>query len=186
MANVRWDPANPDPPQPGSIEEWFVALESLLLHYALRLTGARSAAEDVVQEAFMRLHAQFDEVREPRRWLYRTVHNLALNQRRADAKVVALQPDPIGDCPLPPDTADPLPLPDEQIARWEAIGMVRLSLQSLDERSRQLVNLKFHEDLSYQEISDRTGLKVGHVGYLLHHALKHIAAELAKTGVVNP
>ena len=47
-------------------------------------------AEDIVQEAFMRLHAQFDEVREPRRWLYRTVHNLALNHRRQAGKIVSL------------------------------------------------------------------------------------------------
>jgi RNA polymerase sigma-70 factor (ECF subfamily) len=38
--------------------------------------------------------------------------------------------------------------------------------------------------LSYKEISARTGLTVGNVGYLLHHALKGIAEELAKNGVV--
>jgi RNA polymerase sigma-70 factor (ECF subfamily) len=75
-------------------------------------------------------------------------------------------------------------LPDEQIARLEGIGLVRLSLETLDARNQQLIRLKFIEDLSYQEISERTGLKTGHVGYLLHHALKAIAAELAKTGVV--
>ena len=82
------------------------------------------------------------------------------------------------------DTADPEPLPDEQIVRWEGIGLVRLSLGTLDERSREVIRLKFNEDLSYKEISERTGLAVGHVGYLLHHALKAIAAELARTGLV--
>ena len=75
-------------------------------------------------------------------------------------------------------------MPDEQIARWEGIGLVRLSLQTLDARSRELVQLKFNENLSYKEISERTGLSVSNVGYLLHHAIKTIAAELAKTGVV--
>jgi RNA polymerase sigma-70 factor (ECF subfamily) len=110
------------------------------------------------------------------------VHNLALNQRRSAAKIVSLhQPDQDGvtpDC----DLTDPMLMPDEQIARWEGIGLVRLSLASLDERSRELIRLKFTEDLSYKEISTRTGLKAGHVGYLLHHALKAVAAELAKTG----
>ena len=69
-------------------------------------------------------------------------------------------------------------MPDEQIARWEGIGLVRLSLETLDDRSRELVRLKFNEDLSYKEISARTGLNIGHVGYLLHHALKAIADEL--------
>ena len=65
---------------PETIDELFAALESPLLAYALRLTGGREIAEDLVQEAFMKLHTQFAEVREPRRWLYRTVHNLALNR----------------------------------------------------------------------------------------------------------
>jgi len=185
MANDRRDPAETGSPPPGSIEELFASLESPLLHYALRLTGARSPAEDVVQDAFMKLHAQFDEVREPRRWLYRTVHNLALNQRRAATKLVPLNPTSRDENSAPHETADPLPLPDEQIARWESIGQVRLSLETLDARSREIVQLKFHEDMSYKEISQRTGLTIGHVGYLLHHALKTLATELAKTGGVR-
>jgi len=167
-----------------TMEELFAALESPLLNYALRLAGELGAAEDCVQEAFMKLQAQFREVREPRRWLYRTVHNLALNQRRRAGKIVALEVN-TRDASLPAnDPADPQPLPDEQIARSEGIGLVRLSLETLDERSRELIRLKFNENLSYKEISGRTGLKTGHVGYLLHHALKTMAEELARNGVV--
>jgi RNA polymerase sigma-70 factor (ECF subfamily) len=171
-------------PRCESIQELFEALESPLVSYALRLAGDMAAAEDLVQDAFMKLHAQFHEVREPRRWLYRTVHNLALNHRRQAGKIVALEVK-AGDNPAPAlDPADPLPLPDEQIVRSEGIGLVRLSLETLDERSREIIRLKFNEDLSYKEISERTGLKTGHVGYLLHHALKTIAGELARNGVI--
>lgn len=186
MASGQPDKASAQSPE--TIEELFAALESPLLSYALRLSGERSTAEDLVQEAFMRLHAQFAEVREPRRWLYRTVHNLALNHRRKFTKLVSLTP-PAGHSSQASheshdtDLADETPLPDEQIARLESIGLVRLSLAALDERSRELIRLKFNQDLSYAEISAHTGLKSGHVGYLLHHALKTIAAELAKTGV---
>jgi RNA polymerase sigma factor (sigma-70 family) len=167
-----------------TIEELFTALESPLLNYALRLTGELGAAEDSVQEAFMKLQSQFIEVREPRRWLYRTVHNLALNHRRQAAKIVTLEVNTREDSPPAPDATDPKPLPDEQLARAEGIGLVRLSLETLDERSRELIRLKFNENLSYKEIGERTGLKIGHVGYLLHHALKTMADELARNGVV--
>jgi RNA polymerase sigma-70 factor (ECF subfamily) len=172
-------------PKWDSIEELFEALESPLLGYALRLVGDRTAAEDLVQEAFMKLHAQFDEVREPQRWLYRTVHNLALNHRRDSGKTVSLTPPGEENSDASSDLTDTQPLPDEQIARIEGIGLVRLSLETLDARSRELIRLKFNEDLSYQQISERTGLKPGNVGYLLHHALKAIAEELAKSGVVK-
>jgi RNA polymerase sigma-70 factor (ECF subfamily) len=154
------------------------------LSYALRLAGQLNIAEDLVQEAFMKLHEQFDAVREPRRWLYRTVHNLALNQRRKDSKIVALPVNHEDDAPSQVEPADTQPLPDEQIARLEGIGLVRLSLEALDKRSRELVKLKFNDGLSYKEISVRTGLSVGNVGYLLHHALKAIGDELTKNGVV--
>jgi RNA polymerase sigma factor (sigma-70 family) len=177
---------------PETIEELFAALESPLLSYALRLTGGREIAEDLVQEAFMKLHAQFEEVREPRRWLYRTVHNLALNHRRDSARTVSLVATLADQSPESnqsqqtheTNVADESPLPDEQIARIEGIGLVRLSLASLDERSRELIRLKFNEDLSYRDISARTGISISNVGYILHHALKTIASELAKSGVV--
>jgi RNA polymerase sigma-70 factor (ECF subfamily) len=166
-----------------TIEELFVALESPLLAYAIRFVGQVERAEDIVQEAFMRLHAQFDDVREPKKWLYRTVHNLALNHRRDSGKIVSLDLKQ-GEGAENLDTTDPQPLPDEQIARLEGIGLVRLSLETLDQRSRELIRLKFNEGLSYKEIAARTGLTVSHVGYLLHHAIKAIGDELAKNGVV--
>ena len=184
VAVMRPDQASIEPSGWETIEELFSALESPLLLYALRLVGETGAAEDMVQEAFMRLHAQFDQVRAPRRWLYRTVHNLALNHRRSAGRTVPLRTEGDDGEPLPMEPADPQPPPDEQIARWEGIGLVRLSLETLDDRSRELIRLKFNDGLSYKEISTHTGLKIGHVGYLLHHALKAIANELAKNGVV--
>ena len=189
MAVMRPDHASAESSGWASIEAVFAALESPLLGYALRLTGDRAVAEDIVQDAFVKLHAQFNEVRQPQSWLYRIVHNAALNHRRDSAKVIPLSsPTPDSTHNSPPssanDLADESLPPDEQIARLEGIGLVRLSLESLDERSRELIRLKFHEDLTYQQISERTGLKPGHVGYLLHHALKAIADELARNGVV--
>lgn len=174
-------------PRPESVEDLFQALETPLLGYALRLLSDADMAEDMVQEAFMRLHTQFAEVREPRAWLFRTVHNLALNHRRKASKIVALEaPAPGGDerDSMSNQAPDPHPLPDEQLARLEGVGLVRVGLQALDPRARQLVELKFREDLSYKEISARTGLSVGNVGYILHHALKSLSAELAKAGLV--
>src|SRR5689334_9925520 len=90
MAVMRPDEVSAESPRWETIEELFAALESPLLGYALRYTGEPRQAEDVVQEAFMKLHAQFESVEKPRSWLYRTVRNLALNQRRDARKTVPL------------------------------------------------------------------------------------------------
>ena len=184
MAVMPAEKASADTPGWETIEELFTALESPLLGYALRYTGEMGLAEDVVQEAFMKLHAQFELVQMPRRWLYRTVRNLALNRRREAVKTVPLggasddESSPVG------EAADPSLLPDEQIIRLEGIGLVRLGIESLDDRGRELIKLKFNDELSYKDIAARTGLPTGNVGFLLHQALKTIAGELAKTGVV--
>jgi len=83
-----------------------------------------------------------------------------------------------------PDTADTALPPDEQIIRVEGIGLVRISLNALDHRSREIVRLKFNDELSYKEIAARMSLTTGNVGFILHTALKTIAAELAKTGAL--
>ena len=184
MAVMQPDEVSAESPGGETIEELFAALESPLLGYALRYTGEPRLAEDVVQEAFMKLHTQFESVAKPRAWLYRTVRNLALNQRRDAQKTVPLEPADGNENSSPAETADPALLPDEQIIRLEGIGLVRISLEALDERSRELVKLKFNDELSYKEIAARLELTTGNVGFILHQALKTIAAELAKTGVV--
>jgi len=171
-------------PRPESIEELFTALEIPLLTYARRFAPNADMAEDFIQEAFLRLHAQFGEIRSPKSWLYRTVHNLALNHQRDEAKVVPMratadtEDDPVA------ALVDSRPLPGEQLSQREGVRLMEKYLEKLDPRDQEIIQLKFHENLSYQQISERTGLSVGHVGYLLHHSLKSLAADLATAGLV--
>jgi RNA polymerase sigma-70 factor (ECF subfamily) len=170
----------------GNVEALFRALEEPLLNYALRLLRDQDLAQEVVQEGFVRLHRQTREVREPRSWLYRTIHNLAMNHLRQKARwIPATLSHHANSEPPARDPADMQPLPDEHLARMEGIGLVRLGLQNLDARSREIVRLKFNEELSYKEIALRTGLTPGHVGYLLHHALKSLAADLQRAGLLS-
>ncbi len=189
--------ADPQPPPSRTLEQLFHALETPLLAYAMRLTRQPEAAEDCVQEAFLRLQPRLaaGEVQEPRAWLYRTIHNLAMSGHRAARRVVPFeaptQPNAAStstETPLSPaeTLADPRPLPDDEVERHEAAGLTRLVLDRLeksDPRAARLVRLKFNDSLSYKEIAERTGLTVGNVGYLLHHALKTLAVELASAGL---
>lgn len=152
----------------------FESEEAPLLRFACGILGRRELAEDVVQDAFLKLHAHWDEVGNPRAWLFRTVRNLSLNHLRDHRREVSGDglPDPADDDP-----------PPETLARMEAAGAVRMLIAELPEDDRALLALKYEEDLKYEQISQRTGLSVGNVGYKLHHLLKGLAASLRRMGV---
>lgn len=168
------------------IEAVFAVMESPLLVYAQRWIPDQALAEDVVQEAFMKLHRQFADVREPKRWLYRTVHHLALNCVRDSAKIVPFEASTRTEDGSTQEAqhADPGLMPDEALANWERSERIRELVGGLDERGRELIRLKFEEGLSYQAMAERTGLTSGHVGYLLHHALKTMGDKLRQEGIV--
>jgi RNA polymerase sigma-70 factor (ECF subfamily) len=161
-------------PERQSLAELFTAEESGLLRFAIGLVGRRNVAEEIVQETFFRLHQAWADVENPRAWLYRSVRNLALNHLR-DRKP---------ETELVEDTAtsgESLPL--EELGRSEAVGTVRLLLAEMPPEDRDLVQLKYLDGLKYDEISRRTGLTVGNVGYRLHHLLKGLADGLRRAGI---
>lgn len=166
-------PVTPPPERP-TLAALFSAEESGLLRYAIGLVGRRSVAEELVQETFLRLHQVWSEVENPRGWLYRSLRNLALNHLRDRPKESELHEEtaPSGE-----------KLPVEQLGRDEAVGLVRLRLAELPAEDRELIQLKYLDNLKYQEISRRTGLSVGNVGYRLHHLLKTLADDLRRSGI---
>lgn len=160
-----------------TLAQLFAAEEAPLVRFALGLVGRRSVAEDLVQEAFLRLHQVWAEVENPRAWLYRSLRNLALNHLRDHRRETELD-----DGPDAPHAAAG-ELPAEQMGRLEAVGVVRTLIAELPDEDRALLRLKYHENLKYHEISQRTGLSAGNVGYKLHHLLKGLAASLRRAGI---
>ncbi len=158
----------------GSIADLFLAEESALLHFAIGIVGQRAVAEELVQEAFLRLHKVWDQVENPRGWLYRSLRNLALNHLRDRPREDELDTERA--------SADQ-ELPREELGRSEAVGTVRMLLAEMPEEDRTLIQLKYQEELKYQEISRRTGLSVGNVGFRLHHALRQLLDDLRKAGI---
>lgn len=159
-----------------SLREVFDAEESPLLRYAFSLVGKRAVAEDLVQEVFLQLHNHWDSVENPRAWLYRSVRNRAYNHHRDHKKEILTDNHESHDNDSP-DT------PTALLHRMEAAGFLRLLLAELEEADRQLIQLKYFEDLKYREISERTGLSIGNVGYRLHHLLKQLAEKLRQLGI---
>ena len=159
-----------------ALQSLFEQEESPLLRYAFSLVGRREVAEEIVQEVFLRLHAQWDGVQEPKAWLYRVVRNRAFNYLRDSMREV-LRGDEV-ECP--DRDAD---RPERQMQQMEAVAALRSMLAELTESDRQLVKLKYFENLKYREIGQRMGLTVSNVGYRLHHILKELAGRLRPLGI---
>lgn len=158
-----------------TLRQVFEAEESPLLRYAHGLVGQRESAEDLVQEAFIKLHAHWEDVATPRAWLFRCIRNLALNHLRDHQRESTSE--------FLNDLASDSPDPDQSLGKLEAIGTLQLLVSELEPADRQLISLKYHENLKYDQISQRTGLSVGNVGYKLHHALKNLADSLRRLGI---
>lgn len=158
-----------------TLRQVFDAEESALLRFAHGLTGQRETAEDIVQDAFLKLHAHWHEVEQPRPWLFRCVRNLALNHLRDNKRTTSLDPTKEWETPAPD--------PDAALGRQEAIGTLQLLISELPEPDKTLVSLKYLSGLRYEEIAVQTNLTVSNVGYKLHHTLKSLAASLRHLGI---
>ena len=171
-------PVRPPMDEKPTLRQVYDAEETPLLHYALGIVGQRETAEDLVQDAFLKLHAHWDDVVHPRAWLFRCIRNLALSHLRDHKREV-----PIEDGR---EFQSSCPDPEQALGKLEAIGTLQLLVAELHEDDRTLISLKYHEGLKYDQISQRTGLSVGNVGYKLHHALKNLADSLRRHGVESP
>jgi RNA polymerase sigma-70 factor (ECF subfamily) len=68
--------------------------------------------------------------------------------------------------------------PDRAADRDERVAQVMNALDRLSDNQREVIRLKFQQGLSYNEISEATGLTSGNVGFLLHTGLKRLRSML--------
>lgn len=151
-----------------------------LLQYAERIVGCRERARDVVQDTFLRLQERgpgrdaLEEGNAAARWLFTVCRHRALDACRKENRMTYLDQ----------ETAEAIPAaqpgPAELLARKEAAGFVLRLLEKLPARQQEVIQLKFQNGLSYQEISEITRLSVSNVGFLIHRGLKILREQHAK------
>jgi len=166
------------------IEELVTQHEGTLLRYAARILNSPSAAEDVVQNAFIKLFRARHVMRHPpakiKAWLYRVTHNEAVDYIRRESRLKRLHTrqaeEDMEDCAGRGANGHGV--------EEERRGSVLRHLRSLHPREQQVVLLRLEEGLSYNEISVVTGRSEGNVGNILHHAVRKLATRLKREGVV--
>lgn len=142
----------------------FQRLYPALFRYLHRLTGDADMAEDVAQEAFVRLLRQPLTEEEVRPWLFTVAMNLVRDgARRTERRHRLLSTAPV--------LVTPNRLPDEDVERSERIDAVRQVLDQLPERDRQLLLMR-EEGFKYEEIAAVVGVAPASVGTLIARALR--------------
>lgn len=137
---------------------------------AYLLTGSREAADDITQDAFIRVIGRLGHLRDPTAfgpYLRRTVVNITrmwFRRGKVEARYVASQADSFRASAETPDLAE--------------LEGLRRSLLKLPYRQRAAIALRFYVDLSNEEIGDLLGCAVGTVRSLVSRGLASIRAEM--------
>jgi RNA polymerase sigma-70 factor (sigma-E family) len=137
---------------------------------AYLLTGDRSLAEDLVQDAFVKLAGRLAHLRDPEAfdaYLRRTVVNLANShwrRKRLERAYLERQRGRARPVPTEPDLGS-------RDALWRA-------LQKLSERQRAAIVLRYYEDLSEQQVADILGCRQGTVKSLVSRGLDVLRGEV--------
>lgn len=144
--------------------------ESALTGYARTYLHDLERSRDVVQDTFIRLCKQDPEkVREHvKTWLFTVCRNRCLDVIRKDKRV-----EPLDEIRWQ-KVAGTESAPDEQLVQDEAVADVMRFMERLSQNQKEVIMLKFQQGMSYDEISEVTGLTTGNIGFLIHTGLKRL------------
>jgi RNA polymerase sigma-70 factor (ECF subfamily) len=147
---------------------------------ARRITGNAAEAEDVAQDAFLRVWQKAPDWRagEARfsTWLYRVVVNLCVDRRRRR---------PFAPIEAAGDPEDPSPSAETRIADNQRSRRVAAALATLPERQRTALVLTYYEELSNAAVAEVMGISVSALESLLVRARKALRADLTEAKAIE-
>ena len=162
----------------GSLEERFERLSPDVARLCRQLLGDPDAAGDALSEVFLRARRgwdRYDPARPFRTWLLSIASHYCIDQlRRRHREQRIFEPDP-GDV----DAASaPGPSPLRRLLEAEQRRRLEAAIDALPPRYRAPLVLRFHAELSYDEIAAQLGLERPHVGTLLLRARRKLRETL--------
>ena len=141
--------------------------------FAERLSGNAATAEEIVQDAFLRLWQNAERWEGRARfttWFYRVLHNQAVDRLRLRRATLV---------ELDESIEDTRPAPDRLLAREQRGARVRAALDRLPERQRAALVLSHYEGLSQVEAARVLGIGEGALESLLSRARAALRVHLA-------
>lgn len=155
----------------GDVEQYAVLVRRYQHRYArfaARMLGSADAAEDAVQDAFIRAYEQLARCREPDNfvgWFFLILRNRCLAEQRRTR--VNMRLDSVADHPGPERTDRAAEAEDERKALERAVA-------SLTPEQREVFVLRHVEGWSYETIARHTGVSVAALKMRMHRGYDHL------------
>lgn len=157
------------------IEALYLAHYRQLVGLARLILGGNAAAEDIVQEAFIRVYGSWSKIRDPDRaasYLRSTTINLARSVLRRQQTALRYAPDP---------PAEPAGPEEQVLAKVSNAGVID-ALRLLPWRQQQVIMLRYYADLSVLETARTLQISAGTVKTHGFRALATLAEALQSQG----
>lgn len=161
-----------------AFNELVQAYEVRVFRLVFRMLGRREEAEDMVQEVFVQVFKAVDSFRGDSKlstWIYRIAINLCKNRGRylsrrkskaEDELEPAAERQALGQASGV--TSGETTRPDQVVQGYQLEAIVKVCLLELEEEFREVLVLRDVEDLTYEEITEITGLPEGTVKSRIH------------------
>ncbi len=151
----------------------------------LRRWPNRSLAEELVQKTVfdaVRGRGGYDPAKgSPEDWMLA----IARNNIRLEVRKRASRPSPNGDASRYFEAIDTKPLPDELLERKETADMVRLALSRLESKEKAVLEAKYIQEFSAEQIARQMGMTEKAVHSLLYRARISLRRELEQIASLN-
>ena len=157
-----------------AFEELFHLYQKPLANYLFRLTGNRARAEDLIQDAFLRLWKAaptYEPTAKVSTYVFRIAHNLFLNEaaRRREKALESMDAETRSD-------------PASDLNRRELQSAVQKAVEELPEGEREVLLLSEYNGFKYAEISEILGIPVGTVKSRMFSAVQRLKEALKGLG----
>jgi RNA polymerase sigma-70 factor (ECF subfamily) len=158
-----------------AVEEFVRRHGQPLRRYLAAMVRSEAEAEDLAQEAFLRLLDSLPSFRGDsslKTYLYRIAHNLALNHLASPPRTREIHSDPL------PDRPSEAPSPQTRAAGSELHALLRGAVATLPPQQRAVVVLRNWQELSFKEIAQVLSLAEGTVKAHYFFALRNLRKRL--------
>ncbi len=148
----------------------FDRYQSPLFNFYCKLTGDRSASEDLVQDVFYRIlkyRKSYQSGMSFKSWMYQIARNARLDQAKRQKPEGDLEDESASNRISAFGAGDP-------VQHDQEVELLHRALMRLPEEKREVLVLSRFQNLKYEEIAQTTGIEVGAVKVRVHRALNEL------------